>query len=1128
MNSTKPKELSFSNWCIKNSTSIYVFTVLISISGYIAYQRIPKELFPDIVIPTVSIATIYPGATPEDIETLISKPIEKQLKSINGITKVTSNSLSDFSLVVAEFNTDLDPKICKQRVSEAVDKAKKELPNDLRENPTIQEFDFSEFPIMNINIAGDFPLERINDYAKQLKDKIETLKEISRVDIVGGVEREIQIEVDLYRMTATGLSFGDLEAAVGRQNLNMSGGELRIKDLRRNMRITGEFNDPKEIGNIVVRSFMGNQVFIKDIATIQDGFKEKQDFARLNNMPVITLNVMKRSGENLIAATDKIYGIIEDYKLNNFPQGINIKITGDTSENTRVQLHDLVNTVILGFIFVVFILMFFMGFTNAFFVGLSVPLSCMVAFLIMPALDMTMNVIVLFSLLLALGIIVDDAIVVIENTHRIFNKNPTFTITESAKYAVGEVFVPVLTGTLATLMPFVPLLFWPGIIGKFMSNLPVTLIITLGASLFVAFVMNPVFAVSFMKRANPNAQAKLKHYKNWFIAFAAIAALGYLGLGRGLAHLALLCMVLIIVYHFLVERLIQKFQHVWWPAFLEKYKTLMRWCIHGMRPLVLSVGAFVLLAASWLVYLSTNPPIETFPEGIPNFAFVYCKLPMGTDPNVTDSVTKVIEKRVYKVIGENNPIVSSVISNIGLGAGDPDNPDRVVTPHKSKVTVAFVRFAERNGKSTSELLTALREEFKTGIAGAEISVEKERNGPPVGKPINIEISGDDFEILDGIASQLRTKIAEKNIKGIVQLKSDLQISKPEIIINIDEEKAQREGVSLAQIGSEMRTALFGKEVTKFRDKNDDAPVQLRLKEEYRNSADKLMNLNISFMDMASGQFKQIPLSSLAKMSYGNSISSINRKNYKRVITLSSDVELGANRSSIIDQIQSIYEEMNLPEGYEINFTGEQEQQKETIDFLSIAFLGALALMFLILVTQFNSVVKPFIIFCTVLFSLIGIAIGFGLFNIKLSVVMTGVGIFSLAGIVVRNGILLLEFIDELRARGESVENAVINGGSIRLTPVVLTAMAAILGLIPLAIGLNMDFESLFSNFDAKFYLGGDNVVFWGPLAWTIIFGLVAATFLTLIIVPCMYIIGYRTRAWFRQKFLQPVQEPDLR
>ena len=1111
MNLENIKQLKFTNWCIHNSTSIYVITIIICLAGFVSYQRIPKELFPDIVIPTVSIATIYPGATPADIENQITKPIEKELKSVSGIKRIKSNSLSDFSLVIAEFNTDQDPKLCKQRVSDAVDKAKKDLPTDLKDDPQVQEFDFSEMPILNINIAGDFPLDRLKEYAEQLKDKIENNKEITRVDLIGGVDREIHVDVDLYKLNASGITFNDIENAIRGQNLNISAGELRINELRRNVRITGEFKDPKLIREIIVRSFTGTTVFLKDIATVEDNFKEKQDFARLDNQSVITLNVIKRSGENLIEATDKIYAIINEYKANKFPPGIKVKVTADTSENTRVQLHDLINTVILGFIFVVFILMFFMGFTNAFFVGLAVPLSCLMAFLIMPGLDMTMNVIVLFSLLLALGIIVDDAIVVIENTHRIFNKYKHLSIVEAAKYAAGEVFVPVLAGTLTTLMPFFPLLFWPGIIGKFMSHLPVTLIITLGASLFVAFVMNPVFAASFMKRDEPGKVETLASYRKVFIFFIGLALLGYFSMGKGLGNFAVFCILLILLYHFVFSKLIFLFQTKWWPAVLNAYRSLLRIIIKGYRPIGVILSVFVLLIASFIYYGSTNPQIEAFPDGQPNFAFVYCKLPIGSDANVTDSVTQVIENRVYKVVGKDNPIVSSIISNIGLGAGDPQNPDRVATPNKSKVSVAFVRFADRGGKSTRAVLDSLREEFKTGIPGAEISVEKENNGPPVGKPISIEITGDDFDALDKISRQLMKGIEANKIEGIDGLKSDLQISKPEIVIDIDEEKAQREGISLAQVALELRTALFGKEVSKYRDQNDDYPIQLRIKESNRDKLEELLNLNVSFMDMSTQRFKQIPISSIATISYGISISTINRKNQKRVLTLASDVVTGFNPSAIIAQIKDLAAQMDLPEGYEINFSGEQEELQETIDFLGVAFGTALALMFLILVTQFNSVVKPAIIFSTVLFSLIGIALGFGFFNITLSAVMTGVGIFSLAGIVVRNGILLIEFTDELRHRGTPVEEAVVEGGATRITPVILTALSAILGLIPLGIGVNMDFESLFTNFDPKFYLGGDNVAFWGPLAWTIIFGLITSTFLILLVVPAMYMLGFKTR-----------------
>jgi multidrug efflux pump subunit AcrB len=927
-------------------------------------------------------------------------------------------------------------------------------------------------------------------------------------------------------MTQAGIAFMDIENAIQRENLNISGGEVRVDDLRRNLRVTGEFKDPKELENVIVRSFTGTTVFLKDIADIKDNYKEKQDFAQLDKKSVVTLNVVKRSGENLINATDQIYSILEEFHDNKFPQGLQVKVTGDTSEKTRIQLHDLLNTVIIGFIFVVFILMFFMGFTNAFFVGLSVPLATLVAFLFMPALGMTMNVMVLFSLLLALGIVVDDAIVVIENTHRIYHKYD-FNIAQSAKYAAGEVFIPVLAGTLTTLAPFFPLLFWPGIIGKFMKNLPITLIITLGASLFVAFVMNPVFAVTFMKKEE-HGSSKIKDYKWGFIVFALFAIVGYATGHMGIGNFSVFFIILLLLYHFLFHPAINWWQLKFWPKIGNVYRKILRAFIQGKRPIAVVLGAVALLVISWTIFILSKTPYVTFPSGDPNFVYVYVKLPMGTDANVTDSITRIIEQRVYKVIGNNNPDVTSVITNVGLGAGDPQNPDKVATPYKSKVTVAFKKYSDRQIPHTIIWLDSVQKEFKKlGVAGAEVSVEPERNGPPTGKAINIEVSGDDYQQLAKISADLKRKIDDSGIQGIDELKSDLQISKPEIVVDLDKEKMQREGISLGQVAAELRTALFGKEVSKFRDADDDAPIQLRLRAEDRTSVEKLMNVYISYMDFSTGSFRQVPISAIAKIRYSNTISVINRKNQNRVVTLASDISAGYNASEVVPKVKELLESAEVPEGYSIKMTGEQEQQAETGTFLGLAFAGALFLMFFIMVLQFNSVVKPLIIFTTVMFSLIGVALGFAFTRMTMSIVMTGVGVFALAGIVIRNGILLIEFIDELRERGENVYDAVVDGGATRMTPVILTASAAILGLIPLAIGLNIDFAKLFSEFNPEFYLGGDNVMFWGPLSWTMIYGLIVSTFLTLLVVPTMYMLGFKTRAWFRRKFFGKKHESPV-
>lgn len=1107
------KDFRPTTWSIDNKTTIYILTFIITIAGLMIYGRLPKEQFPDIVIPQFVVSTIYPGTSPDDMESLITKPIEKQLKSVSGIKKIKSQSIADFNMVTVEFNTGIPIAVAKQKVQDAVDKAKSDLPTDLDNDPMVQEVDFSEFPIMNINISGNFSLEKLKRYAEMLQDEVEALPEITRVDIIGALNREIQINVDVYRMQAAGFSFRDIEGAVAAENVNISGGELNVKNIRRTLRVTGEFKDMEAIRNIVVRSATGASVLLRDIADVEDSFADRQDFARLDGKSVITLNVIKRGGANLIAASDKIQEITQRLKKTKLPEGVNITLTGDQSNDTRVQLNDLINSVILGFIFVVLVLMFFMGTTNAIFVGLAVPLSVLLAFLFMPSLHYSLNVIVMFSFLLGLGIVVDDAIVVIENTHRILHEHKELNVAQAAKMAAGEVFLPVLSGTLTNVAPFFPLLFWPGIVGEFMKYLPVTLIITLFASLVVAFIMNPVFAVSFMDREDHSKGVNLsfRPLVKPLLILGALTGITYASLGFGAGNFMVTIMVLFVLNHYLFNPMIAGFQHTVLPAFMRSYRNFINYVIQGYRPyaaLVMVIGIFVGVI---FIFLASNPKVEFFPNGEPKFVYVYNQMPIGTDAHVTDSVTRIIEERVNKVLEPNRKYVTSVISNVGIGAGDPQNPDRVVAPHKSKVTVAFVKFEDRLGVSTSKILEDIRKSL-VGIPGTEITVEKERGGPPTGKPIAIEISGEDFKELSRLEKEVKANLIKAGVKGIEELKSDLVLNKPEIIVDIDRIKATQQGISTAQIALEIRNALYGKEISKFRDVKEEYPIMLRLKEVDRDQLEKLVNLNISYRDMnMGGAFRQIPISTLATIRYESTYSSINRKNQERMVTLSSNVLEGFNANEVNAEINQVIEQMEIPSGYVIKTGGEQEDQKETQDFLGIAFMMALGMIFIILVTQFNSISKPFIIFGTVLLSLIGVLLGFALTHMTFSIVMTGVGIIALAGIVVKNGIILIEFIDELRQRGYPFRKAITEAAAIRLTPVVLTASSAILGLIPLALGLNINFGTLFTHGDPEFFLGGDSVVFWGPLAWTIIFGLSFSTFLTLIIVPAMYYIIERIK-----------------
>ncbi len=1118
------KEFKPSSWAIDNKTAIYVLTFILVVMGYSAYQNLPKENFPEVVIPKIFVQTIYPGTSPENMENLVTKQLEKQLKSTPGLKKITSNSYQDVSVITAEFNTDVDIKDAKQRVKDAVDKARQDLPNDLPKDPNVMDINLADLPIMYVNISGDYDLKKLKEYADDLKDQIEGLKEISGVDIVGALDPEIQINADLNKMAAAQISFRDIEAAVGYENLTISGGTVKMDGVRRTLNIKKEFKSAEEIGNLIVQTPTGASVYLKEIAEVKDAFKEQESYARLYGKNVITLNVKKRSGENLIEASDKINALISDMQQRSLPKNLNITITGDQSDQTRVTLHDLINTIIIGFILVTLILMFFMGVTNALFVALSVPLSMFVAFLAMPALggflgfSFTMNMIVLFSFLLGLGIVVDDAIVVIENTHRIFD-NGKVPIVKAAKIAAGEVFLPVLSGTLTTLAPFVPLLFWPGVIGEFMYFLPITLIITLLASLLVAYIINPVFAVDFMKphEEHPEKPSFDKKVKKVLYIFGALAIPAYI-INIGFGNFVVFMALLYLLNHFYLTGAVTKFQQHTWPRFQEKYVKLLAWAVERPKKMLWStVGLFVF---SILLMGIVPPKVVFFPTSDPNFIYVYVNLPIGTDQAYTNEVVKKVEEKVTKIVGKDNPIVSSIISNVTVGVTDPQDEDQGNYPNRGKVTVAFVEFGKRDGESTSAYLDKIRQSVK-GIAGAEITVAQEQNGPPTAKPISIEITGDDLDALVRTSESLKKFLEGKQIAGVEELKSDFQNNKPEIIFDIDRERANREGISSGQIGMDLRTAIYGKEVSKFRDLNEDYEINLRANTDQRNNLEALRNMKVTYRDMAmGGMIRQVPLASFADIDFVNTYGSVKRKQQKRIITLSSNVLGDYNPNEVVAAVEAEVNQFNSPDGVSIRMAGEQEEQKETAAFLGSALLISLGLILIILVTQFNSISKPIIILIEILFSIIGVILGITLFRMEMSIVMSGIGIVALAGIVVRNGILLVEFTDLLISQGMPVKEAVIEAGRTRMTPVLLTATATILGLIPLAVGLNIDFALLFSEFNPHIYFGGDNVAFWGPLSWTMIFGLSFATFLTLILVPCMYLLSAnnssRIKKWLKQ------------
>jgi multidrug efflux pump len=1100
---TKYKEFKPTSWAINNKTSIYVLTIILAIFGLMSYNSIPKEQIPEIIIPTVLVNTYYQGASPTDIENLISRPLEKNLKSMKDVKKISSKSVQDFSLIAIEFQPGIEITEAKQRVKDARDKTKSDLPSDLINEPDVIEINFSDFPIMSINLSGDYSLQKIKTYAEMLQDQIEALPEITRVDIVGALDREIQIDVDMYKMQAASVTFYDLYSAVSKENLTISGGNIDMQGLSRSVRIAGEFKDIETIKNISFISSSGAIIKIKDIAEVKDSFKKQESYARLDGENVITVNVVKKSGENLLDASEKITKIQENLIKTKFPNDLKVVVTGDQSHYTKTLLFDLNNTIIFGFILVFLVLMFFMGVTNAFFVGLSIPLAMALSYILLPAIGFTMNMLVMFAFIFALGIIVDDAIVVIENTHRLF-KRDKLDIKTAAKAAAGEVFVPILSGTLTTLAPFFPLAFWPGIVGNFMFYIPITIIIALFASLVVAYIFNPVFAVSFMKHDDESDQLPAKKiYRNGAI-IAVLGILFHLAKWQFMGNLTLFFSLSYVLHNFYGFKVLLKFQHTIIPGILNKYEKTLRWVLKGLRPLWLLLSLFGLLIFSFMIYGMSNPKVIFFPDNEPNVINTFLKFPVGTDVNYTDSIAKEAEQRMMKKLEKDSDIVESVITNVALNASS-DMFDVGTISHKAKITVSFVEFAKRNGKTTNQYLDVFLDTLKN-IAGVEISVAKEENGPPTGPPINIELSGDDLDQMILVSERLMKVIDSSKVPGLDMMKSKFENNKPELIITIDRDRANREGISTSQIGNEIRTAITGWEVSKYREGEDQYPIQLRYNDYQRENIDRLMNLKITFRDMNSGILRQIPLSSVANINYVSSYGGIDRINSKRIISLVSNIAAGYSSTEINIDLQKILNKFDTPDGIDVKLTGETEDQQETANFLGKAGLFSILLVFFILITQFNSITKPIIILTEILFSISGVLLGLAIFKMPFSIVMTGMGVVALAGIVVRNGILLVEFTDVLIERGMRTREAIIQGGKTRITPVLLTATATILGLVPLCIGLNIDFVGLFTNFKPNIHLGSDSSLFFSSLGWTIIFGLSFATFLTLVFIPVMYYI----------------------
>lgn len=1128
------------DWAVRNQITVSVLTVIITISGFLAYRAMPAESFPEVVQPTIFIGTPYPGNSPVDMERLVTRPLEKQLNTISGVDKIKSTSVQGFSSIEVRFDFKVGVDEALRKVKDKVDavQSSADFPKDLPADPNIFELNIAELqPIMNINLSGEFTADQLEDYAKHLEEKIEDIPSIASVDLRGVDDKEVEIAVDLQKMENLDISFNGISDAIKYENMSVSGGDLLVDGYRRNIRVLGEFESMQDIENIIVKQEKGAIVYLRDIATVQFTNVDRESYAREFKNPVVSLDVKKRSGENLIKVSASINEVIAEARKSYFPKNLALSVTNDQSNRTKNQVGELENSIIFGIILVVLVLTFFLGLRNALFVGIAIPLSMLLSFLILNSLGVTLNFMVLFGLVLALGMLVDNGIVIVENIYRF--RTLGYSAKEASMLGSGEVAMPIISSTATTLAAFLPLALWPGLIGEFMKFLPLTLIVVLGSSLFVALVVNPALASRYMK-----LEADVVNRPKWTKIGAGLTVVGLiLNLALGFTTWGNLLFwpgFLTLIYLWAIEPLTNKFMAGGLPRLERWYEGSVQKILsknNAAKTLLATVGLFVL---SFILMAVIPPKVVFFPDNQPNLANIYIEMPVGTDIEETNRITKEMEDQIegllkvyeYPVDGKPyNYMVESVIAQVGKGTSDPnEGPANQATPNKAKVVVAFREMkyrldAEGSRVASADVLNLLRDNIST-IPGVLIAVEKDQNGPPQGAPINIELSGDNYEELLVAAEGLRKTLVNSRIKGYDELKIDVAGDKPELPIVVDRAKARSLGVSTGQIGDALRTALFGKEISRYKEGESDYPINIRFDDRFRFNLESLMNQKITFRDQSSGRIKQVPISSIATPSKTATFTAVKRNDLNRVITVYSGIEEGANANLIIAEMQQLLKNYELPKGVALDFTGQQEEQAKELGFLSGALLIAVFLIFLIMVGQFNSARIPFLILTTVILSFIGVLLGLLIFRMDFVIIMTMIGIISLAGVVVNNAIVLADYGTHLINRRKAdlgldenvplpeadLAPVLAEAGRTRLRPVLLTAITTVLGLIPLATGMNLDFFSLITNNDPMIYFGGDTVAFWGPISWTVIFGLTFATFLTLVIMPVLLLLTERGRS----------------
>ncbi len=1139
------KEFRLSTWSVNNRKTVFLITFIIFLGGLMAYQSMPKENFPELQIPEIYIGIPKAGSSPQYMADKIIKPIEKELSTIKKVEEINSNGIHGYATIRIKFDFSIKVDEALQKVKDAVDKAraKSDFPS-LPAEPTIFELDPSQMPIMNINLRGDNPVQ-LKETAEYLEDLIENLVEINEVDIRGIQKQEMRIEVDRLKAESVNVSIDDIENAVAAEHQTIPGGEILMDGVRKNIRIDGEFKNAEDLKRVIVKQDDYMPVHLQDIAEVYFGNADTTSYAREFGEPVVMLDVKKQAGKNLLVASEKIDALLEEAQRDGMiPNGITITKTNDQSNMTRDMVSNLENSIIFGILLVVLVLLFFLGLRNALFVGVAIPLSMFMSFMILDAMGVTLNVMVLFSLVLALGMLVDNGIVVVENIYRYMDQGmESF---KAARKGVGEVAWPIIASTATTLAAFLPLAIWPGIMGEFMKYLPITLIIVLGSSLFVALVINPVLTALYMKVGQDVPKKKKTVVIS--IGLVVLGILFLLGGSISLGNLLVILGIISVVNAFVLLPMTEKFQNKFLPRLEALYERFLTFTLSGIRPVLFIIGTFLLLIVSIMLIGVFQPKVEFFPANQPKYVNVFITHPIGTDITYTNKTAVQAEEALNEILApylekdkneedSDARLIQSIITQVGEGTGSENDVQMGATPHKAKITINFAEFQFRGDVETSDILQNIQEELpKLFTADIEITADKNEDGPPQKDPIYIEVSGKkDYQEIIEEAAKIKNYLARRNVAGVEKLKMNVESNRPEIPFVVDREQVRKLNSSTMAVGMAIRKALLGQDIATYTKGEDTYDIVVRFNKNNREDLDALLDQKLIFRNNQ-GKMLRIPIRSVVYPPLDNiSYSAVIRQNETPMVAVMSKNTEGYNANEVVEELKMImseYEsEVGLPDGISYRFAGQQDEQEKEMAFLSKALLIAVFLIMLIIVTQFNSFSTPAIILVSIVFSLIGVFLGLVLSGMSFVIIMTMIGIISLAGVVVNNAIVLIDYTNLLRQEKREqlgldelsqlpldyVINATIEGGKTRLRPVLLTAITTVLGLLPLAIGFNIDFISFLADYDPKIFIGGDNNIFFSPMSWTIIFGLTFATFLTLIIVPAMYLSLYRFKLWLYRK-----------